>query len=87
MRLSMVKMFLKTAHHIGEVFKQPKEQLFESPPLTSGHPKFWDSPSKKGPKSNFEELYLGISAALELRSLLVWGTTFDLRKAEISETH
>ena len=23
----MLKMFLKTAHHIGEVFKQPKEQL------------------------------------------------------------
>ena len=87
MRLSMVKMFLKTAHHMGEVFKQPKEQLFESPPLTSGHPKFWHSPSKTGPKSNFEGQYLGISALLELRSLLVWGTTFDLRKAEISETH
>ena len=87
MRLSMVKMFLKTAHHMGEVFKQPKEQLFESPPLTSGHPKFWHSPSKTGPKSNFEGQYLGISASLELRSLLVWGTTFDLRKAEISETH
>ena len=83
----MVKMFLKTAHHMGEVFKQPKEQLFESPPLTSGHPKFWHSPSKTGPKSNFEGQYLGISASLELRSLLVWGTTFDLRKAEISETH
>ena len=62
MRLSMLKMFLKTAHHIGEVFKQPKEQLFESPPLTSGHPKFRGPPSKKGPKSDFEELYLGNGA-------------------------
>ena len=58
----MVKMVLKTAHHMGEVFKQPKEQLFESPPLTSGHPKFQGTPSKKGPKSNFEELYLGNGA-------------------------
>ena len=43
----MLKMFLKTAHHIGEVFKQPKEQLFESPPLTSGHPKFENPPYKR----------------------------------------
>ena len=43
----MVKMFLITAHHMGEVFKQPKEQLFESPPLTSGHPKFENPPSKR----------------------------------------
>ena len=28
-----------------------------------------------------------ISALLKFRSLLVWGTTFDLRIAEISETH
>ena len=58
----MVKMFLKTAHHIGEVFKHPKEQLLESPPLTSGHPKFRGPPSKKGPKSNFEGQYLGNGA-------------------------
>ena len=62
MRLAMLKMFLKTAHHIGEVFKQPKEQLFESPPLTSGHPKFRGPPSKKGPKSDFEGQYLGNGA-------------------------
>ena len=43
----MLKMFLKTAHHIGEVFKQPKEQLFESPPLNSGHPKFENPPYKR----------------------------------------
>ena len=43
----MLKMFLKTAHHIGEVFKQPKEQLFESPPLNSGHPKFENPPYER----------------------------------------
>ena len=66
----MLKMFLKTAHHIGEVFKQPKEQLFESPPLTSGHPKFRGPPSKKGPKSNFEGLYLGNGAKSTSKKLL-----------------
>ena len=71
MRLSMVKMFLKTAHHMGEVFKQPKEQLFESPPLTSGHPKFWHSPSKTGPKSNFEGQYLGNGAKWTSKKLLL----------------
>ena len=35
----MVKMFLKTAHHMGEVFKQPKTSLVESSPLTLGREK------------------------------------------------
>ena len=29
-----VRMLLKTAYHMGEVFKQPKPSLVESPPLT-----------------------------------------------------
>ena len=42
----MVRMLLKTAYHMGEVFKQPNKTLVESPPLTSDHPKLQNAPSK-----------------------------------------
>ena len=42
----MVRMLLKTAYHVGEVFKQPKQSFVESPPLTLGHQKLPDAPSK-----------------------------------------
>ena len=42
----MVRMLLKTAYHMGEVFKQPNKSFVESPPLTSGHQKLPDAPSK-----------------------------------------
>ena len=47
MRLTMVRMLLKTAYHMGEVFKQPKTSLVESSPLTLGPPKFPNAPSKR----------------------------------------
>ena len=46
MRLTMVRMLLKTAYHVGEVFKQPKQSFVESPPLTSDHQKLPDAPSR-----------------------------------------
>ena len=42
----MVRMLLKTAYHMGEVFKQPTKSFVESPPLTSDHPKLPNTPSK-----------------------------------------
>merc|ERR1712032_1492049 len=45
-RLSMVRMLLKTAYHMGEVFKQPTKSFVESPPLTSDHQKFPNAPSR-----------------------------------------
>jgi len=41
-----VRMLLKTAYHMGEVFKQPKPSLVESPPLTLGPQKLPNAPSK-----------------------------------------
>ena len=45
-RLSMVRMLLKTAYHMGEVFKQSTKSFAESPPLTSDHPKLPNTPSR-----------------------------------------
>ena len=42
----MVRMLLKTAYHVGEVFKQPKQSFDESPPLTSDHQKLPNAPSR-----------------------------------------
>ena len=42
----MVRMLLKTAYHMGEVFKQPNVTLVESPPLTYGPQKLPNAPSK-----------------------------------------
>ena len=46
MRLTMVRMLLKTAYHMGEVFKQPKTSLVESSPLTLGPQKLPSALSK-----------------------------------------
>ena len=42
----MVRILLKTAYHMGEVFKQPTKPFDESLPLTSGHQELPDAPSK-----------------------------------------
>jgi len=42
----MVRMLLKTAYHVGEVFKQPTKSFVESPPLTSDHQKLPNAPSR-----------------------------------------
>merc|ERR1712175_23791 len=47
MRLSMVRVFLKTAHHMGDVFQQPTEPLEACSPLTPGDPKFENPPCKR----------------------------------------
>ena len=46
LRLTMVRMLLKTAYHVGEVFKQPTKSFVESPPLTSDHQKLHNAPSR-----------------------------------------
>ena len=46
-RLTMVRMLLKTAYHVEEVFKQPTKSFVESPPLTSDHQKLPDAPSRE----------------------------------------
>ena len=46
LRLAMVRMLLKTAYHVGEVFKQPTKSFVESPPLTSDHQKLPNAPSR-----------------------------------------
>ena len=45
-RLPMVRMLLKTAYHMGEVFKEPKTSLVESSLLTLGPQKLPSAPSK-----------------------------------------
>ena len=55
MRLTMVRMLLKTAYHVGEVFKQPKQSFVESPPLTSDHQKLPDAPSRVLKIPTFDE--------------------------------
>ena len=51
----MVRMLLKTAYHVGEVFKQPKQSFVESPPLTSDHQKLPDAPSRVLKIQTFDE--------------------------------
>ena len=51
----MVRMLLKTAYHVGEVFKQPKQSFVESPPLTSDHQKLPDAPSRELKIPTFDE--------------------------------
>ena len=55
MRLTMVRMLLKTAYHVGEVFKQPKQSFVESPPLTSDHQKIPNAPSRVLKIQTFDE--------------------------------
>ena len=55
LRLTMVRMLLKTAYHVGEVFKQPKQSFVESPPLTSDHQKLPDAPSRVLKIPTFDE--------------------------------
>ena len=42
----MVRMLLKTAYHMGEVFKQRETIFVESLPLTSDHSKLQNAPSE-----------------------------------------
>ena len=51
----MVRMLLKTAHHVGEVFKQPTKSFVESPPLTSDHQKLSNAPSGGAQNPNIDE--------------------------------
>ena len=55
LRLTTVRMLLKTAYHVGEVFKQPTKSFVESPPLTSDHQKLSNAPSGGAQNQNIDE--------------------------------